>query len=365
MPGCRPDLLAAVAALRADYDAYFERVEGLRDQLRPFVVSAALPPAAAAAGLAAVAAAALPASPCCVCLEAAADIVTLPCCAVTVCAGCLPPYLSAAAEDFRFSADVEGCVHCPTGCGGVVPDDVPAAVLTPDAMLRYRQLRSLWFEDRSAIEAAKAAQRDAEPFADDLSRHYLQAHCRQCPSCGSWVAKDDDGTHWHGCDKMTCRCGARWCFRCGRADAAGCRCTGDEHSWFSRDEVLAGYRMWDSVADMMDRLLGPEAVSAVFEALQSDGVAAVPQALVRVLAERPELPRDLMREIRGTPGVLDALRLSATDPSDTERRDLQMLGLSQELMQQHLRVLDDGDSGLLPGRFPAQSRLDVDVEAGA
>ena len=36
-----------------------------------------------------------------------------------------------------------------------------------------------------------------------------EVRCRRCPSCGVMVEK------MSGCDHITCRCNAHWCFACG------------------------------------------------------------------------------------------------------------------------------------------------------
>ena len=45
-----------------------------------------------------------------------------------------------------------------------------------------------------------------------------------CRSCGATVSKVD------GCDKFMCRCGYKFCWKCG-AEGASCRCTGNEHGF--------------------------------------------------------------------------------------------------------------------------------------
>ena len=45
---------------------------------------------------------------------------------------------------------------------------------------------------------------------------------RACPRCGAWVEKvRGDAFGSHGCLNMTCRCGARFCFQCGRLHVPG------------------------------------------------------------------------------------------------------------------------------------------------
>ena len=54
---------------------------------------------------------------------------------------------------------------------------------------------------------------------------------RQCPRCSAWVERAA------GCAKMTCRCGAQWCFECGVANAT-CNCTARYHSFYPLQTVL-------------------------------------------------------------------------------------------------------------------------------
>ena len=68
---------------------------------------------------------------------------------------------------------------------------------------------------------------------------------RKCPKCGSWIEKGPSMEAFgipmvEGCDKMTCRCGCKFCFKCGSVDAK-CSCTGPEHGFFSHEEVLDSY----------------------------------------------------------------------------------------------------------------------------
>ena len=47
---------------------------------------------------------------------------------------------------------------------------------------------------------------------------------QQCRSCGATISKVD------GCDKFMCRCGYKFCWKCG-AEGAACHCTGHEHGF--------------------------------------------------------------------------------------------------------------------------------------
>ena len=68
---------------------------------------------------------------------------------------------------------------------------------------------------------------------------------RKCPKCSSWIEKGPSMEAFGipvvaGCDKMTCRCGCQFCFKCGSIEAK-CACTGNEHGFFSHQDVLERY----------------------------------------------------------------------------------------------------------------------------
>jgi hypothetical protein len=71
---------------------------------------------------------------------------------------------------------------------------------------------------------------DANGGAADASAEAVQAalgaDAKQCPRCSAWIEKDPGS-----CDKMQCRCGHRFCFRCG-ADNARCSCTPAFHAFW-------------------------------------------------------------------------------------------------------------------------------------
>ena len=71
--------------------------------------------------------------------------------------------------------------------------------------------------------------------------------CRRCPSCGAWIEKQSGG--WlTGCDKMTCRCGCRFCFQCGSVEAS-CDCSLG-HDFLDRELVLSNYWILDAFDNM-------------------------------------------------------------------------------------------------------------------
>ena len=69
------------------------------------------------------------------------------------------------------------------------------------------------------------------------------AQSRACPRCSTWLHKAE------GCDKLKCRCGYRFCWRCG-AENAQCACTPAFHGF------------WDNVSNRGDfsALRGPSPV---------------------------------------------------------------------------------------------------------
>ena len=63
---------------------------------------------------------------------------------------------------------------------------------------------------------------------------------RQCPMCGVWIEKQAAG--WiTGCDKMTCRCGGRFCFQCGSVEAS-CDCSFG-HDFLDKEMVIKNYSL--------------------------------------------------------------------------------------------------------------------------
>mmetsp|Transcript_12651 Transcript_12651/g.38719 ORF Transcript_12651/g.38719 Transcript_12651/m.38719 type:complete len:228 (+) Transcript_12651:272-955(+) len=69
----------------------------------------------------------------------------------------------------------------------------------------------------------KVVHLEAVPTADPTLASVLSdLGMRICSMCGNGVEKKD------GCDKMMCRCGAKFCYKCG-ADNATCNCTSEAH----------------------------------------------------------------------------------------------------------------------------------------
>ncbi|CAK9082016.1 unnamed protein product [Durusdinium trenchii] len=92
--------------------------------------------------------------------------------------------------------------------------------------------------------------------------------CRRCPGCGAWIEKQAGG--WlTGCDKMTCRCGCRFCFQCGSVEA-NCGCSLG-HDFLDREMVLSNYTLLDGLSLWPFSLFEPELaeVEAETQALEA------------------------------------------------------------------------------------------------
>eukprot|EP01062_Namystynia_karyoxenos_P081043 TRINITY_DN8836_c0_g1_i1.p1 TRINITY_DN8836_c0_g1~~TRINITY_DN8836_c0_g1_i1.p1 ORF type:complete len:486 (+),score=148.48 TRINITY_DN8836_c0_g1_i1:73-1458(+) len=259
------------------------------------------------------------------------------CCGVTVCLECLAPFLLSSASDFRFLHPSAQAV-CPTqGCEGGVAEAAVRSALAPEDMRRFTDQQHLWLEHRASIEAARFKEREAMPFSDDLSQHYLQSRCRQCPSCQAWIEKEaPEGSPWHGCDKMTCRCGARFCFRCN-AEEGTCSCTSDVHLFFTREEVLASYRQQDAVAEVMNRVLGQEMVGVMANAI-TDGPADAWDTAQHAMAARPDLSDALFRELRNSEEAMSALHALMQNEHQIEETTAQ-LGIDRATFFQMMSLL--------------------------
>jgi len=60
---------------------------------------------------------------------------------------------------------------------------------------------------------------------------------RKCPDCGAVIEKVE------GCDKMRCRCGAKFCYQCGARNAT-CGCTSKFHGFFDTESVRNNWANW-------------------------------------------------------------------------------------------------------------------------
>jgi len=131
---------------------------------------------------------------------------------------------------------------CPS-CSALLADSfITKSVITPSSTagtyLRYV----------AAVDSHKRlrqSQRDSSTLSAKEESELQSLGYRKCPKCGSWIEKGPSFEAFgipmvEGCDKMTCRCGCKFCFKCGSVDAK-CACTGSEHGFFSHQEVLESY----------------------------------------------------------------------------------------------------------------------------
>eukprot|EP00435_Cladocopium_sp_Y103_P073045 s78_g42.t1 len=97
---------------------------------------------------------------------------------------------------------------------------------------------------RGATELLEMAAVPASPVSPRTQEVLARYGIRQCPQCHVMIQKQADGL-FTGCDKMTCRCGCMFCFKCGREARGGvarCRCVGPQHNYIPRSAVLSNYQ---------------------------------------------------------------------------------------------------------------------------
>jgi len=123
---------------------------------------------------------------------------------------CLSSWVVKAVEDGRFPVPCPGCLH--------PLDAFLIQARCPEIYQRFARVSVSLAEQRGHAE-------DLAPLGS-----------RRCPRCGVWIEKGPTfsvfGLEIVGCDKMTCRCGFKFCFRCG-AENARCACTGAEHNFYA------------------------------------------------------------------------------------------------------------------------------------
>jgi len=128
---------------------------------------------------------------------------------------------------------------CPVpGCKSRWRSSIVAWALTEEELCRYNAAVRSIRELRDTSQSSGAA---LSPRTSDAMK---QLGVRACPRCHAMIEKQDPGLV-HGCDKMTCRCGCRFCFQCGSLAGdngeARCKCVGDHHSYLTHEQVLHNY----------------------------------------------------------------------------------------------------------------------------
>ena len=106
-------------------------------------------------------------------------------------------------------------------------------------------------EARAASASARGDD-DAHARDEAATAAYLSgADARECGRCHALVAKTD------GCDKLKCRCGYCFCYRCGAVDAR-CDCTPASHGFF--DNVTRRPDFSRNRAALFDAALNAQAI---------------------------------------------------------------------------------------------------------
>mmetsp|Transcript_133443 Transcript_133443/g.231934 ORF Transcript_133443/g.231934 Transcript_133443/m.231934 type:complete len:448 (-) Transcript_133443:33-1376(-) len=177
------------------------------------------------------------------------------------CGHCRAGFHRTCAAKYALSAAEAGKLPllCPVHqCRERWPGEIVAAVLSPDELNRYnaavRSVRELRNQQYPAAVEQRARERSPR------TRQALkELGVRVCPQCHSEIEKQAGGIV-HGCDKMTCRCGCRFCFVCGkvaRKDGNGrylpsCSCVGENHSYLEHGSVVNNYSDMPDIPTMAD-----------------------------------------------------------------------------------------------------------------
>eukprot|EP00933_Yihiella_yeosuensis_P054258 TRINITY_DN5265_c0_g1_i1.p1 TRINITY_DN5265_c0_g1~~TRINITY_DN5265_c0_g1_i1.p1 ORF type:complete len:421 (+),score=70.25 TRINITY_DN5265_c0_g1_i1:22-1263(+) len=127
---------------------------------------------------------------------------------------------------------------CPVqGCRMRWPADLVSWALDEDQLRRYNTaVRTVREQRQNKGNAGNISPRSAEALR--------KIGIRTCPECGCAIEKQDS-TLTTGCDKMTCRCGCRFCFKCGIPatpdGAPQCSCVAAYHQYLTHGDVLNNY----------------------------------------------------------------------------------------------------------------------------
>lgn len=159
------------------------------------------------------------------------------------CDSCRTPFHRCCAAQHALSAAEQGSLPllCPVpGCRNRWRAAFVAAVLHPNELERYnvavRSVREMRQNSTNSGGFATMSPRTAEALRS--------RGIRPCPQCGALIEKQAAGLT-HGCDKMTCRCGCKFCYHCGVVAGPGgmarCSCVGAHHSYLSHEDVLRNY----------------------------------------------------------------------------------------------------------------------------
>ena len=210
----------SVSALRDLIRAHAGRASSCSEKLDLFLLAQSL----------------LKSKPCFVCLDQLlADVseivVRLVCCNAVAHRACLARWILTGVAEGKYPSK---CPSCPKL---LEPAFVTSQILLPSQLQQYNHIVAGLMSLQQSIPASANSNSSFSPPSS--------LNLRQCPQCGSWIEKGPAMEAFgmpiaEGCDKMTCRCGQQFCFKCGAKDAQ-CACTGSEHGFFSHRDVLTGY----------------------------------------------------------------------------------------------------------------------------
>lgn len=156
------------------------------------------------------------------------------------CHGCKAPFhrLCVAGTSLAAAERAQLPLCCPVpGCGQAWGPEVVRWALSPEELQRFDAAAEALNSLRSA---ARTGREDSPRTVEALTRLGVRA----CPRCCAMIQKQAEGL-LTGCDKMTCRCGCMFCFKCGlearSGGAARCRCVGAHHGYIPQRDVLNNY----------------------------------------------------------------------------------------------------------------------------
>lgn len=134
-------------------------------------------------------------------------------------------------------------LQCPVpGCRQQWSDDYPRWAMDQASLQRFQTaVKGVEELRKQAPQGSSSSSSSNSPRTEEALRHLGIV---QCPGCGAGIQKQASGLG-HGCDKMTCRCGCRFCFVCRRpalpTGASACTCVPDYHSYLPHQSVLHNY----------------------------------------------------------------------------------------------------------------------------